>query len=491
MNFKIILFIHCLIFMPLFSQEIDWGPVRSLPVAYQGRFRPMEAYARLWLENVYGAQQLDKKTLESLGWQDPSALNLLFQIHFKGYESFAHITFGNKIDAALKMVPVKRQPGEWVSLKELKLNQKNFTSFSDEEFENLRNAYLELEKSFEDNNIKYFGAVYQKAYAKLQPLPYRSIHNHKFYYPSDSRLRAETIYYQYPLFEICLIAYVLSFLLFIISPWKTLSLFSFIAAFLFHTLFLSLRIYILQRPPVSNMFETIIYVPWIAVLTSLSLGFYYKNKAIYMAANVVCLMLLTILKIGHMSGNLDTIQPVLNSQYWLIVHVLLVVGSYGLFFLGGILGHLYLILYCFYPNKKELAKLLEKFIPQSIYIGLTLLIAGTLLGGVWAAESWGRFWDWDPKESWAFISISIYLIWIHAYMFKLIGEFGLAIGSIVGLLAISFTWYGVNYILGTGLHSYGFGSGGNYFYYLLLIGEALFLLTVLGIHYKRKKISNV
>jgi ABC-type transport system involved in cytochrome c biogenesis permease subunit len=78
-------------------------------------------------------------------------------------------------------------------------------------------------------------------------------------------------------------------------------------------------------------------------------------------------------------------------------------------------------------------------------MGVAMLIPGTILGGVWAAESWGRFWDWDPKESWAFISSCIYLMVIHAYRFHFIRNIGLAAGSIAGLLMISFTWYGVNY----------------------------------------------
>jgi len=104
-----------------------------------------------------------------------------------------------------------------------------------------------------------------------------------------------------------------------------------------------------------------------------------------------------------------------------------------------------------------------------------LKVYGNEVGGVWAAESWGRFWDWDPKESWAFISAVIYVTVIHAYRTRKIGMKGLAIGSIIGFNAITFTWYGVNYILGTGLHSYGFGSGGQNYYYLFLITEFIII----------------
>ena len=92
--------------------------------------------------------------------------------------------------------------------------------------------------------------------------------------------------------------------------------------------------------------------------------------------------------------------------------------------------------------------------------GTLLLAAGTLLGGVWASYSWGRFWGWDPKETWALIALLVYLAVLHARFAGWIRELGLALGSILGGLAVVMAWYGVNYVLGTGLHSYGLGAGG-------------------------------
>jgi ABC-type transport system involved in cytochrome c biogenesis permease subunit len=223
------------------------------------------------------------------------------------------------------------------------------------------------------------------------------------------------------------------------------------------------------------MAETVIYVPWIAMFSGIVLAKIFSLPAIRYASSLTAAILLTILEMTLSAGNLSTIQPVLNSQYWLIIHVLMVVGSYGFFVLAGILGHLFLI-NCFFVKKNpEKSSRLIAALLQCLYIGTFLLIAGTILGGVWAAESWGRFWDWDPKEAWAFISACGYLMIIHAYRFRHIADFGLAIGSILGLLTISFTWYGVNYILGTGLHSYGFGSGGEIYYYAFLFAEILFV----------------
>ena len=107
-----------------------------------------------------------------------------------------------------------------------------------------------------------------------------------------------------------------------------------------------------------------------------------------------------------------------------------------------------------------LFKTLSLFLYRALQVGTLLLATGTMLGGVWASYSWGRFWGWDPKETWAFIALLGYLAILHGRMVGWIREFGMAVGAILGFLLILMAWYGVNFVLGTGLHSYGFGSGG-------------------------------
>nr|WP_249270146.1 cytochrome c biogenesis protein CcsA [Neochlamydia sp. AcF95] len=238
------------------------------------------------------------------------------------------------------------------------------------------------------------------------------------------------------------------------------------------------------------MFETVIYVPWIAVLTSLALARKIKNSFIMLSASIVALALIIMIKVTGLGSSLENVQAVLDSHYWLIIHVLMVVGSYGVFALAGVLGQIYLCQYLIHKQETSEMRELGQTILQAVYVGVILLIPGTLLGGIWAAQSWGRFWDWDPKESWAFISSCIYLIFIHAYTFKHIYFFGLAMGSILGLLAISFTWYGVNYILGTGLHSYGFGAGGEIYYYLFILAELFFLIVAGYFHLKAVQVKS-
>lgn len=405
----------------------------------------------------------------------------------------------------LKLLPARQLPGEWLSLHALKtqvydLNSEqvkltqNFTLFNDTDFHRLQSSYLSLENSAKnfyanessekslalEHAIDTFVATYNKAYASLIQMPSQVANGKKLKYPSFWQLQAETYYHRLPLIELTLACYLGALLLFVLGRKTQKWGMGLLAlGFLLHTAVMALRCFVLQRPPVSNMFETVIYVPWIAM--GIGFIFYFTSGTRYVlyAACAASLALLILLKITHVDARLENVQAVLDSQYWLIVHVLMVVGSYGAFIVCGILAHFYLVARLRQEIYSAYTQSIAKGILHTMYVGVALLIPGTILGGIWAAESWGRFWDWDPKESWAFISACVYLLIIHAYTFKRIKDLGLAIGAIGGLMAISFTWYGVNYILGTGLHSYGFGTGGEKYYFLYLFAEMAFVLSSL------------
>lgn len=543
--------------------DVNASPLASLPAAYKGRFRPADTYARLWLYDMSHRQSLSATEAEAFLTPSRSALDLMWQLHFLGktaweeaplfwlsradLKAYYHLDLKRArfsyrelkpvlvpIENASKvlkewslallarlqefeqnetflMLPDRHDPGNWRSLKDLKLQHfdpqtnrlipiHNFTSYPEATFQTMRNLYLEIEKGFVEKDFNRANKLTQEladtlhqAYADLAGRPYKEAFEKALHYPTFNQLEAEKLYYQLPLVDICLLLYgaaacVALLTLFRPSPILSSSALSFSllviigVAFALHTLLLILRCYILMRPPVSNMFETVLYVPWVATLAALILRFICKTDWWLLAASLASLALLVLLKITQISSSLENVQAVLDSQYWLIIHVLMVVGSYGLFLLCGVLGHGYLCGYLYNRQETPGMAALATYILQSMYLGVALLVPGTILGGIWAAQSWGRFWDWDPKESWAFISSCIFLLWIHAHKFRYIQNFGLAVGAIVGLQAIGFTWYGVNYILGTGLHSYGFGSGGELYYYLFLASEGLFLSTALLLH---------
>jgi ABC-type transport system involved in cytochrome c biogenesis permease subunit len=172
------------------------------------------------------------------------------------------------------------------------------------------------------------------------------------------------------------------------------------------------------------------------------------------------------------------LQPVLRDNFWLTIHVLTIVSSYAAGALAWGLGCLSLGYYLLgrYAGQgggrrpPEACTALAGFIYKAMQVAVLLLAAGTILGGLWADVSWGRFWGWDPKEVWALVSLLAYIAILHGRYAGWIGNFGLAAGSVIGAAVIGMSWYGVNFLLGAGLHSYGFGQGGQteFFAFLLL-----------------------
>ena len=158
------------------------------------------------------------------------------------------------------------------------------------------------------------------------------------------------------------------------------------------------------------------------------------------------------------------LQPILRDNFWLTVHVLTIVSSYAAGALAWGIGNVALGYYlCGRYGERgepETCSALASAIYKSIQVAVVLLATGTILGGLWADLAWGRFWGWDPKEVWALITLLVYLAILHGRYAGWVGHFGIAAGGVLGATAIVMSWYGVNFVLGVGLHSYGFGSGG-------------------------------
>ena len=157
---------------------------------------------------------------------------------------------------------------------------------------------------------------------------------------------------------------------------------------------------------------------------------------------------------------LNPLVPVLRSNFWLTIHVLTITLSYGAFALGTALAHFIVFRSLRHRAAVPASDPTVLHLYRCLQIGVLLLAAGVILGGVWANYSWGRFWDWDPKETWALIALMAYIILLHGRLGGWWGGYGLAVGSIASFLTILMAWYGVNFVLGKGLHSYGFGDGG-------------------------------
>jgi len=240
---------------------------------------------------------------------------------------------------------------------------------------------------------------------------------------------------------------------------------------------ISQRVLIAGRAPVTNMYESIVWVSMGTVLFGLVFYAVYRNRLILLSALPVaflCLLLVRSLPVA-MPSRLDPLVPVLRDNFWLTVHVLTITLSYAAFALSLGFAHVILWHYIRHPNQAPLLRQLHAWLYRMMFVGLILLAAGTILGGVWANYSWGRFWGWDPKETWAFIALLMYVVAIHGKMAGWWGEFGIAVAAIVNFSGIVMAWYGVNYILGAGLHSYGFGVGGETYVLAFLLAEAAYV----------------
>jgi ABC-type transport system involved in cytochrome c biogenesis permease subunit len=183
-----------------------------------------------------------------------------------------------------------------------------------------------------------------------------------------------------------------------------------------------------------------------------------------------------------MDGSITPLVPVLRDNTWLTLHVLTITLGYAAFLLALGLGHVNLGVFLFAPQRAALLKSLTQFLYRALQVGTLFLAVGTLLGGVWASYSWGRFWGWDPKETWALIALLGYVALLHGRLLGWIRDFGLAVGAILGFLLVLMAWYGVNFVLGTGLHSYGFGVGGYGYVGTYLALEGAFLAYAVWRH---------
>ncbi len=241
------------------------------------------------------------------------------------------------------------------------------------------------------------------------------------------------------------------------------------------------RIVIAGRPPVSNMYESVIWVAFGAVFFSLIFEAVYRGRYFLLGASFAAVIPLLLADSQPLALNrsIQPLVPVLQSNFWLSTHVLIITLSYAAFLLALGVGHIALgkiIL-----GRKPSAALYN-YIYRTLQIGVLLLAIGTILGGVWANYSWGRFWDWDPKETWALTALLVYLFVLHGRIAGSWSGFGLAVGSVLAFQSIVMSWYGVNFVLGVGLHSYGFGSGGFVYAGTFVVAELAFTLAAILRH---------
>jgi cytochrome c-type biogenesis protein CcsB len=375
----------------------------------------------------------------------------------------------------LKIFPVPNDKNnKWVSY--LELSEKTGTDL--DQIKNALPYYLDAlakankSKDYTMANTMLLGLEnYQKKYGK-------SVR------PTDDQISSEILLNKYDVFRNLFWLYMLAGSLMLIltvisilynkkSIRIAINIFHVFIGLLFalHTLGLIARWYVSGHAPWSNAYESMIYVAWATMF--FTLAFDRKSKLTVASGTFVASMILMVAHLSWMDPEIANLQPVLNS-YWLMIHVAVIVASYGPFTLGMVLGLVALLLMLFTNEKNKTIMTLHikeiTYINElALTVGLVMLTIGNFLGGQWANESWGRYWGWDPKETWALISIMIYAFVIHARFVPFLrGLFSFNFMAVLAFASILMTYFGVNFHL-TGMHSYATGEKQNVEIYMYIL----------------------
>jgi cytochrome c-type biogenesis protein CcsB len=291
--------------------------------------------------------------------------------------------------------------------------------------------------------------------------------------PSETKIKAEQLYYRmgifeklFPFYETIGLLMLISLIAMVIAGKKKKPLivkllaWILLAGLLMHTFGIGLRWYVAGHAPLSNGYESMIFISWVTLLA----GFIFSRKSDFAlsATAVLAGMTLLVAHLSFMDPEITNLVPVLKS-YWLTLHVSVITGSYGFLGLGAILGIITMILLMLVneKNRERISETIDELAVinfRTLTLGLYFLTIGTFLGAVWANESWGRYWGWDPKETWSLITIIVYTLVTHSRMIpgmKSIYTFNLL--SLFGFSSVLMTYFGVNYYL-SGLHSYASGD---------------------------------
>jgi ABC-type transport system involved in cytochrome c biogenesis permease subunit len=299
------------------------------------------------------------------------------------------------------------------------------------------------------------------------------------------KTNVESVFNQLQPFYSAMVLYVLIFILacasWLVRP-QTLGRYAFVlllVTFVFHSAGLITRMYLEGRPPVTNLYSSAVFIGWGAVLLGILLERFFRNGI--GSATAAMIGFITLLIAHHLSMDGDTMEmmrAVLDTNGWLATHVVCVTLGYASTFLAGFLALTYIVRGAFTPSlDRGTAQSLARMVYGIVCFATLFSFVGTILGGIWADQSWGRFWGWDPKENGALLIVLWNAIILHARWGGLVRQRGLMVLAVFGNVVTSWSWFGVN-MLGVGLHSYGFMESA--FPWLIGFGVSQLVFMVIG-----------
>lgn len=551
---KNLLFVFLITFGVMASAKELSQQIRYLPVQDSGRIKPFDTFARETLELVYGKKSYTPKEgmpavpahwvvltwmLSPESWVSRplfevnhhdllAALGLTKEKkYYTGDEIFKNEKFSNlmqelqnKRQTKEKLNPyfqaLQRLENQFFLFREmasgrlLKIypvpDKTTWLSVADLPNE-IQPAFMEISKSVAnylgmqtetnvtDEQLQSAAEALDKAVIHFEELARKSDPSQ---YELTHKVQTEVLYNDMHPFRWAYVFYLLSALVLLFvwirekQNWSKLAWFFILVGFAIHTIGFCFRVYLSERPPVSNMYETVIWTSWGAILFSMILEYIYKYKIVLLGGSLMGLFALIVADTAPaiLDPSLQPLEAVLRSNYWLVVHVMTISISYAAFLLAFGLGDIGLIYYVIDADKNaEKIQKITTAVYRSMQIGVAFLAPGIILGGVWADYSWGRFWGWDPKETWALIVLLGYIVVLHARLIGWLKNFGMLASGVITFSLVIMAWYGVNFVLGAGLHSYGFGAGGVEYVSTFVLLHILFVAYAYSI-YRLKKNQN-
>ena len=533
MNLKVIALNFLLLSNIIVSQILAFE-VENIPVQSEGRIKPFDSFARNQLLRFYGKREVKEHQLKATDWlldlildpqggrdlkifniRNPEVVSSLFLDWTNEHKySYNEIIPGlkNQIDL---ITAIDEKDDSDKSPFEKQLIELSHNAIVFEELSYMKNIKLIPPALLDENAVwqspfdfiisgvtpayhqeeilnslqKYLAARFQKNNSEMNnalsryetitaDLPISSL--------DVKKLKSETWMNEVDLFVKSLAFYILSFLLigvsWMVKPtlFRNISYLSLIVGFLIHGYGILLRMQIMGRPPVSTLYESVIFVSFIILLLAVMLE-YFRADGIGIFIGSVSGSILHFVGFSYAADGdtLGMLVAVLDSNFWLATHVTTITIGYGASLAAGFIGHLYLIQNILNPSyNKKLKSIFNNLFGMTLF-ALFFTLFGTILGGIWADQSWGRFWGWDPKENGALLIVLWQLLMIHSRLAGIVKPPLFALGMGLNNIIVALAWFGVN-LLQVGLHSYGFDDGVAKNLYIFILFE---IILCSGLYY--------
>lgn len=484
------LLIFILFSTPTFSSNFCQEKWDDTPIQQGGRVKTFFVAAKENIKFITGKSKIDNTsaqeafcllTLESIGIV--SNLNVLIPIEHKESRDFLGLSDQQKVLAAKELINSETLiRSEIMRLKKNTPYKKDLTKVYNRilTYKALIQGHSWSIPKKIDNKIvwhSFFHLVKKESLNEAKELLKKGQRDYTQLEGDDYLL--ENILEKSHLFSIAMLVCLIGIFVTTLSKNLTWPKFFTILTLLIQITGITLRVFISGRAPITNMYETVLFSGFGALLIALIILFFKKDKTFLLGGlgyNILCLFMMKFSG-GMLDSSIGPLVPVLRDNFWLSTHVTTIILSYAALALSWIVANIALVKGRFsYNFSSKEQKHYQDLIYTCMKIGVILLATGIILGGVWADYSWGRFWGWDPKETWSLIVFLFYMAILHARTTNWMSNRIFINLASAGFMSVMMAWFGVNYILATGLHSYGFSEGGAIFLGTFFLVQTLLII---------------